>query len=48
METRDGNEGVFGLFQKLGFVVETSFVDGLYEIRVNMDQPAQMCLTEGS
>ncbi len=37
---------VLGLFQKLGYVVESSFSDGLYEIRANIDQPASMCLTD--
>lgn len=43
-----GNEKTFGVFQKLGFVVETSLVDGLYKVRINADQPAQVCLTDGS
>jgi ribosomal protein S18 acetylase RimI-like enzyme len=40
-----GNERVFGVFHKLGYVVESSFRSGLYEIRVHFDQPAQTCLT---
>ncbi len=43
-----GNEKVLGLFQKLGFVMEATLTDrGLYEIRINADQRAQMCLTDG-
>jgi len=41
-----GNERVFGVFQKLGYVMQSSYVDGVYEIRVNFDQPAQVCLTD--
>jgi acyl-CoA hydrolase/GNAT superfamily N-acetyltransferase len=40
----EGNERVFGVFQKLGYVVESTFVDGVYEIRINLDVPAQVCL----
>lgn len=43
-----GNEKVFGVFQKLGYVVETSFVDGVHEIRVLFESPAESCLTDGS
>jgi acyl-CoA hydrolase len=39
-----GNERVFAVFQKLGFVVETSFTGGVHEIRIRFDQPAQACL----
>ncbi len=41
-----GNEKVFGVFQKLGYVVESSLMDGVYEIRVHFDQPARVCLTD--
>ncbi len=41
-----GNERVFGVFAKLGYVVEGSFRDGTYEIRLSFDQPAEVCLTE--
>jgi acyl-CoA hydrolase/GNAT superfamily N-acetyltransferase len=41
-----GNEKVFGVFQKLGYVMQSSYVDGVYEIRVDFDQPAQACLTD--
>lgn len=40
-----GNERVFGVFQKLGYLVETSYVDGVYEIRLRF-QPVQACLTD--
>ena len=40
-----GNERVFGVFQKLGYLVETSYVDGVYEIRLRFE-PAQVCLTD--
>ncbi len=38
-----GNERVFGVFQKLGYVIESSLVGGVYEIRVRLDQPSQTC-----
>ncbi len=41
-----GNERVFGVFVKLGYVVEGSFRDGTYEIRLNFDQPAEVCLID--
>lgn len=41
-----GNEGVLGVFQKLGYVVESSLVGDVYEIRVQFGQPAQACLTD--
>jgi len=40
-----GNEKVFGVFQKLGYLVESSLVDGVYEIRVRFE-PARACLTD--
>jgi acyl-CoA hydrolase/ribosomal protein S18 acetylase RimI-like enzyme len=40
-----GNERVYGVFQKLGYLVESSFVDGVYEIRVRLE-PAMACLTD--
>ena len=40
-----GNERVFGVFHKLGYVVESSFKEGLYEIRIHFRQPARLCLT---
>lgn len=41
-----GNERVFGVFQKLGYVVESSFDGNLYEIRLHFDQEAQLCITD--
>lgn len=41
-----GNERVFGVFQKLGYFMESSFMEGLYEIRVHFDRTADACLTE--
>lgn len=41
-----GNERVFGVFQKLGYVMESSFMDGLYEIRIYFGDRAEACLTE--
>lgn len=38
-----GNERVFGVFQKLDYVIESSQVGGVYEIRIRLDQPAQTC-----
>lgn len=40
-----GNEKVLGVFQKLGYLVETSYIDGVYEIRLRFE-PAQACLTD--
>ncbi len=44
--TSPGNEKIFGIFQKLGYVMETSLVDGVFEIRLHFDQLAQVCLTD--
>jgi ribosomal protein S18 acetylase RimI-like enzyme len=41
-----GNERVFGVFQKLGYLVESSLCNGVYEIRLNFGQPAEVCLTD--
>lgn len=41
-----GNERVFGVFQKLGYLVESSFTDGVYEIRLYPGQLADVCLTD--
>jgi acyl-CoA hydrolase/ribosomal protein S18 acetylase RimI-like enzyme len=38
-----GNERVFGVFQKLGYVIESSLMGGVYEIRVRLDQPTSTC-----
>ncbi|MCE5333623.1 MAG: GNAT family N-acetyltransferase [Desulfobacteraceae bacterium] len=38
-----GNERVYGVFQKLNYVVESSLVGGVYEIRVRLDQPTHTC-----
>ncbi len=38
-----GNEKVFGVFQKLDYVIESSLVGGVYEIRVRLDQPTHTC-----
>ena len=38
-----GNERVFGVFQKLGYVIESSLMSGVYEIRVRLDQPTSTC-----
>ncbi|MCK8603253.1 GNAT family N-acetyltransferase [Desulfoferrobacter suflitae] len=40
-----GNEKVFGVFQKLGYLVESSLINGVHEIRVHFE-PAQACLTD--
>uniref|UniRef100_A0A832ECM3 GNAT family N-acetyltransferase n=1 Tax=Desulfacinum infernum TaxID=35837 RepID=A0A832ECM3_9BACT len=45
---RPGNERVFGVFQKLGYLVDSSFMEGFYEIRVHFDKPVDICLTEVS
>ncbi len=34
-----GNEGVFGVFRKLDYVMESSLSAGVYEIRVRLDRP---------
>ncbi|GKT07915.1 bifunctional acetyl-CoA hydrolase/transferase family protein/GNAT family N-acetyltransferase [Desulforhabdus sp. TSK] len=41
-----GNERVFGVFQKLGYVVESSYVDGTYEITLHFDRAAEICLLD--
>lgn len=41
-----GNERVFGIFQKLGYFMQSSCVDGVHEIQVHFDQPAEACLTD--
>ena len=43
-----GNERVFGVFQKLGYVVESSRVEGIHEIRLHTGQLADVCLMEPS
>ncbi|MEJ5348841.1 MAG: GNAT family N-acetyltransferase [Desulfosoma sp.] len=43
---RPGNEKVFGIFQRLGYFVDSSYMDGFYEIRVHFDKPVDVCLTE--
>lgn len=41
-----GNERVFGVFQKLGYVVESSLIEGVHEIRLYTGQLADVCLME--
>lgn len=41
-----GNERVFGVFQKEGYFLESSFFEGIHEIRLHIDQPAEVCLTD--
>lgn len=41
-----GNEKVFGVFQKEGYFLESSLSEGIYEIRLHIDQPAEVCLTD--
>ena len=41
-----GNERVLGVFQKLGYVVESSYRSGVYEIRLNFSPQAAACITE--
>ncbi len=43
---RPGNEKVFGIFQRLGYFVDSSYMEGFYEIRVHFDKPVDVCLTE--
>lgn len=43
---RPGNERVFGIFQRLGYLVDSSYMEGFYEIRVHFDKPVDVCLTE--
>lgn len=38
-----GSERVFGVFQKLDYVIESTLVGGVYEIRVRLDQPTETC-----
>ncbi len=37
-----GNEGVFGVFRSLDYVMESSLSVGVYEIRVRLDQPKHL------
>ncbi|MGV8073881.1 MAG: GNAT family N-acetyltransferase [Syntrophobacteraceae bacterium] len=41
-----GNERAFGVFQRLGYVVEGSYSDGIYEVRLYFDLPPQAPLTD--
>lgn len=41
-----GNEKVFGVFQKLGYVMETSLAHDTHEIRIDFTQTAEECLIE--
>jgi acyl-CoA hydrolase len=41
-----GNEKVFGVFQKEGYFLESSYFEGIHEIRLHIDQPAEVCLTD--
>ena len=39
-----GQEGVFGVFGGLGYFLEISLVDNLYEIRLHLDKPVEVCI----
>ncbi len=39
-----GDERVLGVFQKSGFVVESSYHEGVYEIRLNLEQRSTVCI----
>ena len=41
-----GNEKVLGVFQRSGYLMETSFSRGVYEIRVDLTREAEVCLTD--
>jgi RimJ/RimL family protein N-acetyltransferase len=41
-----GNERVFAVFHRLGYVVESSLRGGVHEIRVHFSQPARACLID--
>ncbi|MCE5243419.1 MAG: GNAT family N-acetyltransferase [Syntrophobacteraceae bacterium] len=43
-----GNEGVMGVFHKLGYVVESSYKNGVYEIRLSFGKKAAACVTDYS
>ncbi len=38
-----GNERVFGVFHKLDYVIQSTLIGGVYEIRVRLDQPTRTC-----
>ncbi len=39
-----GQEGVFGVFSVLGYLLEISLTNGVYEIKLFLDQPIEVCL----
>lgn len=41
-----GQEGVFGVFAVLGYVLHISATNGIYEIRLFLDQPADVCVLD--
>lgn len=41
-----GDERVFGVFQKSGFVVESTFIGGVYEIRLDLAQHSTVCILD--
>jgi acyl-CoA hydrolase/GNAT superfamily N-acetyltransferase len=40
------NRRMLGVFQRVGYVVQTHLSDGIYEVEFRFDEPAQTCLTE--
>lgn len=40
------NKRMLSVFHRVGYVVHTHFSDGLYEVELRFDEPAQTCLTE--
>lgn len=41
-----GQEGVFGVFEALGYLVEVTLTDDVYEIRLFLDTPVDTCLVD--
>jgi len=42
------NRRMLGIFHKVGYIVHTHFEEGIFEIELRFDQPAQVCLTDES
>ncbi|MCX7822800.1 MAG: GNAT family N-acetyltransferase [Syntrophobacterales bacterium] len=41
-----GQEGVFGVFSVLGYLLDIAATDGVYEIKLFLDQPTDICVLD--
>ncbi len=41
-----GQEGVFGVFETLGYLLEITLDENVYEIRLHLDKPIEVCILE--